>query len=87
MLMGLFAGMGQTELRWCRRDEFDLNAAKFTHRRNKTGQEASIGLRPNTSPHGPVRIPYVAALSLSGIALAVWLAQYSLVSFALQEEN
>ena len=46
MLMGLFAGMGQTELRWCRRDEFDLAAAKFTHRRNKTGQKGSWYLPP-----------------------------------------
>ena len=46
MLMGLFAGMGQTELRWCRRDEFDLAAATFTHRRNKTGQKGSWHLPP-----------------------------------------
>src|SRR5687767_10883007 len=46
MLMGLFAGKGQTELRWCRRDEFDLALAKFTHRRNKTGQKGSWYLPP-----------------------------------------
>jgi len=46
MLMALFAGMGQTELRWARHDEFDLDAGRFTHRRNKTRQKGSWYLPP-----------------------------------------
>jgi hypothetical protein len=38
LLMGIFTAQGQSELACTRRDEFDLNAATFTHRRNKTGQ-------------------------------------------------
>ena len=45
-LLGLFAGMGQTELSTARRDEFDLNAATFSHRRNKTGQQGIYWLPP-----------------------------------------
>jgi integrase len=35
-LTGLFAGLGQLELSTIRREEFDLDAAMLTHRRNKT---------------------------------------------------
>jgi len=46
LLLGLFAGLGQTELSTVRRDEFDLDAATFTHRRNKTSQKGVYWLPP-----------------------------------------
>lgn len=45
-LCGLFAGQGQTELSVARRDEFDLDAATFTHRRNKTSQRGVYWVPP-----------------------------------------
>lgn len=45
-LTGLFAGLGQTELSTARRDEFNLDTATFTHRRNKTGQQGVYWLPP-----------------------------------------
>lgn len=44
ILLGLFTGQGQTELRWTRRDEFDLATQTFAHRRNKTGQPGRFWL-------------------------------------------
>jgi integrase len=38
MLLALFTGMGQTELAVTRREEFELDAALFKHRRNKTSK-------------------------------------------------
>jgi integrase len=38
-LMGLFAGLGQTELSTVRREEIDLATATCKHRRNKTSQK------------------------------------------------
>src|SRR5205807_48842 len=46
LLVGLFAAQGQSELASVRRDEFDLAAATFTHRRNKTGQKGVYWLPP-----------------------------------------
>lgn len=38
ILTAIFTAQGQSELSVTRRNEFDLDAATFTHRRNKTGQ-------------------------------------------------
>ena len=46
ILLALFAGLGQTELSVTRRDEFDLEGSRFTHRRNKTGQRGEYWLPP-----------------------------------------
>lgn len=46
LLMGLFTAQGQSELSTVRRDELDLDAATFTHRRNKTSQKGVYWLPP-----------------------------------------
>lgn len=46
MLLALFAGMGQSELSCTRREEFDLDAGTFCHRRGKTGQRGQWYLPP-----------------------------------------
>ena len=45
-LLGLFAGMGQTELSTATRDEFDLESSTFCHRRNKTSVRGEYWLPP-----------------------------------------
>jgi hypothetical protein len=46
ILLALFAAQGQTELSVTQRKEFDLKAATFTHRRNKTGVRGVYWLPP-----------------------------------------
>jgi integrase len=45
-LTALFAGLGQMELATIRRDEFNLDGATLTHRRNKTGVQGVYWLPP-----------------------------------------
>lgn len=45
-LTALFAGLGQMELASIRREEFDLDRATLTHRRNKTGVQGVYWLPP-----------------------------------------
>jgi hypothetical protein len=46
LLMGVFTAQGQTELSCAMRGEFDLEAGRFRHRRNKTGQLGEYWLPP-----------------------------------------
>jgi hypothetical protein len=67
VLMGLFTAQGQAELACTRRDEFDLDAAKFVHRRSKTGQRGEYWLPPELT--GMLRT-YFAAVEPIGDGLA-----------------
>lgn len=46
LLMGIFTAQGQSELSCAMRREFDLKRGRFTHRRNKTGQQGEYWLPP-----------------------------------------
>jgi integrase len=46
LLMGIFTAQGQSELSHAMRGEFNLKRGRFTHRRNKTGQQGEYWLPP-----------------------------------------